>query len=142
MSAVGTILACLAVLAAVLFVVLRRLAPSAEIVGVDLVPGEWATLSFRLPRHRAYRLWARVSIDGEHRDRVVAEVEARTKDAVLHPAARVAVNGVRWFDTASCFTLRLWKLPELAAGTAVVLRARMIGVDGTPMRSARLYVGP
>jgi len=128
------------ILGAILFGVLHRLAPGRELAGVNVAPGAWGTLALRLPRRGAYRVWACASIDGEERADVAAEIEATTLAGVLRALAPVEIDRQRWFATASRFHVRLWTLPRLDAGTVVNLRVRVIGVAGTSLREARVYV--
>lgn len=127
--------------AAAAVALLRRFRPGPELAGVSVGVGEWGALSFRLPRRRAYRVWARVSIDGEDRNDVKAELEVKADASVLCAPLPVTVSAARWYDSASCFTLELCRLPALPPGTMVAVRGRVIGVSGTPLKEARIYVG-
>ena len=109
--------------------------PGREIVGADAQHGQWVTLTFRAPSSRAYRVWARVFVDGDE-DSSYTQGEVTAGDArgplqLALPNPRVRS---RYWAGSGKFTTRLATLPAMRAGDVVQIHARVLWESGPAMR--------
>ena len=132
------------------FIVGWHSGPGKEIARVNAAPGDFAELAFDPAASRTYQLWARVHADCDSDDaEVAAELSVSCEGASLRAPIAITAFTIMYhvssqtsvLDTSKCcFTVRLWKTPVLQAGRRVIFRARVTGVENTPVRAVQLFV--